>query len=144
MYSITPSVIPTVSSRYSTPLLNAIGPTLNQVSSLNSFVGEKTLLATSGALWAVTPNRTAKITIPPIHAPKIDHPILRLVLMPRFSPRGAPAAPGTIGGAAEAALITAALPRARARAARRTRSSRQLRSGARPRARHGDDPRHPR
>src|SRR6059058_5822569 len=82
---MTPSVIPVVRSRYSTPLLNATGPALNQVSSLNSSTGEKALLATSGALCAVTPNRTTNSTIPPNHTPKTDRPILRLVLIPCFS-----------------------------------------------------------
>ena len=50
-----PIVSVTVISRYRTPLLKAIGPRLNHVSSLNSFVGEKAPLATSGALCAVTP-----------------------------------------------------------------------------------------
>ena len=62
--------MPAVISRYRTPLLNAIGPSLNQVSSLNSSVGEKTLLATAGALCAVTPNRIANSAIPPSQTPR--------------------------------------------------------------------------
>ena len=65
-------VMPAVISRYRTPLLNATGPSLNQVSSLNSSVGEKTLLATAGALWAVTPNRITNSTIPPSHTPRTE------------------------------------------------------------------------
>ena len=65
-------VMATVISRYRTPLLNAIGPSLNQVSSLNSSVGEKTLLATAGALCDLKPNRMMNRTIPPIHTPKTE------------------------------------------------------------------------
>src|SRR2546422_904553 len=132
---ITPSVIPAVRSRYSTPLLNAMGPALNHVSSLNSSTGEKALLATSGALCAVTPNRTTNSTIPPNQTPKTDQISFRLVLIPCFSAGDVPPTPGAIGGAPATALIAPPIPPDRGPGARRRQPSRPRRSKALPRGR---------
>jgi len=76
--------MPAAKITYSTPLLKSTGPTANQVSSLNSFVGVKTLLITDGALCDLKPRTPMKKTRPANHNPASDRPIFLPLLMPCF------------------------------------------------------------
>ena len=127
--------MPAAISRYRTPLLNAIGPSLNQVSSLNSSVGEKTSLATVGALCAVTPKQDHEQRDPA--EPDAQEPS-RGSSVPGSSPASGGRAggsrarmPGAIGGAPATALIGRRPSAAALRPhAWRMRSSRRRRSQA--------------
>ena len=63
-------------------MLKSIGPTLNQVSSLNSLVGVNTPLATSGALCGLKPKTAMKKIRPPSQRPPSISPSFLAWLIP--------------------------------------------------------------
>ncbi len=105
-YNSTAIVISPASTTYRTPLLKSIGPTLNQVSSLNSLVGVKTPLATSGALCGLKPKTAMKKISPPSQRPTIARASFLPLLIPCFGSLAA-----GVGGDAAIALISRRAPR---------------------------------
>ena len=65
-------------------MLKSTGPTANQVSSLNSFVGVNAPLATSGALCGLKPNTAMKKTSPSTQRANSNKPIFLPLLIPGF------------------------------------------------------------